>query len=143
MFNPSREDARRFFLDAWRKHRERLPLQPQEEIVTEIILQHPEYHAVLEDQEGSLTREWSEVLGETNPFLHLALHLAITEQVSIDQPAGMRERYRSLLMRLGDEHQTQHRLMHCLVEALWHMQRHSHPFDTAEYLRCIDRASRR
>lgn len=138
LFQPSRHQARRFFIDAWRKYREKHPLEPIEAMAVEHILRHPEYHRLLEDEEGSLGRDWLPEMGETNPFLHLSLHLAISEQLSIDQPAGIVARYRNLLHRLGDEHAAQHAVMDCLVEMIWQAQRYHRPLDGAAYLACLE-----
>jgi hypothetical protein len=137
MFQPSRDQARRFFIASWRKYRERHPLEPIEALAVEHILRHPEYHGLLEDEEGSLSRDWSPEMGETNPFLHLGLHLSISEQLSIDQPHGIVARYQTLLHRLGDEHAAQHAMMDCLVEMIWQAQRYDRPPDGAAYLACL------
>lgn len=142
MFQPSREQARRLFIDAWRKYRAGHPLEALEALTVEHILRHPEYHTLLKDEEGSLSRDWLPELGETNPFLHLSLHLAISEQLSIDQPAGIVARYQSLLARLGDEHAAQHAVMECLVEMIWQAQRHNLPPDGMAYLACLQAKTR-
>src|SRR5512147_118118 len=90
MFNPSRDEARRFLVDAWRKRREKLPATPLETLAADIVESHPEYHALLEADDAALATEWTPEDGETNPFLHLSLHLAIAEQLQIDQPPGLR-----------------------------------------------------
>lgn len=142
MFQPSREQARRFFVEAWRRYRVGEPLEPLQALAAELILRHPEYHALLEDAEASVEREWPPELGETNPFLHLGLHLAIAEQLSIDQPPGIRSQHRALCARLRDEHAAQHALMECLVETLWQSQRTGQPLDAAAYLACAERQAR-
>lgn len=138
LFQPSRDQARRFFITAWRKYREKCPLEPIEVMAVEHILRHPEYHSLLEDEAGSLSRDWLPEMGETNPFLHLSLHLAISEQLSINQPAGIVARYQALLKRLGDEHAAQHAMMDCLVETIWQAQRYHQPLDGAAYLACLE-----
>lgn len=138
LFQPSRDQARRFFIEAWRKYRAKQPLASIEALAVEHILRHPEYHALLQDAEGSLSREWPPELGETNPFLHLGLHLSISEQLSIDQPAGIVARYQNLLNRLGDEHAAQHAVMECLVEMIWQAQRYNRPPDGSSYLACLE-----
>lgn len=137
LFQPNRDQARRFFIEAWRKFRAKHPLEPIESLAVEHILRHPEYHGLLQDEEASLGREWLPEMGETNPFLHLGLHLAISEQLSIDQPTGIVACYRRLLERLGDEHAAQHAVMECLVEMIWQAQRHQRPPDAAAYLACL------
>lgn len=137
LFQPNRDEARRFFIEAWRKYRSQSPLQPIESLAVAHILRHPEYHGVLTD-EGATTREWFPELGETNPFLHLSLHLAISEQLSIDQPTGIVAQYQHLLELLGDEHAAQHVVMECLVEVIWQAHRYGRPFDAAAYLACLE-----
>jgi hypothetical protein len=100
MFNPSREQVRRFFCDAWKKHQEHLPLVGAEVTAADIAARHPEYHDLLADSDGALDKEWTPEGGQTNPFLHLSLHLAIHEQVSIDQPPGIRAAYEALRARM-------------------------------------------
>lgn len=142
MFNPNRDEARRFLFDAWRKHRERSILTDLEALAIDHILNHPEYHALLEDPEAHLDRDWLPEQGETNPFLHLMLHLSISEQLSIDQPPGIRGYYLKLAHRLGDEHRTQHEVMDCLAETIWQSQRSGLPPDGAAYLACLEKKAR-
>jgi hypothetical protein len=139
MFNPSRDQSRQFLFDAWRKHKERALLTDLEAMVLEHILRHPEYHPLLDDPERNLDREWRPEDGEGNPFLHLMMHLALSEQLSIDQPAGIRAHYERLLRRLGDVHDAQHACLECLVEMIWTSQRYRQPFDAAAYLACMKR----
>ncbi|HLT25337.1 MAG TPA: DUF1841 family protein [Zeimonas sp.] len=141
MFDPSRADVRRFFCEAWRKHRERLPLTPLESIARDVILLHPEYHRDLESVEEALAAEYPVEGGRTNPFLHLSLHLAIAEQLGIDQPPGIRAAWQRLSARRG-EHDATHVVMECLAETVWRAQRDSAPPDGAAYLECIERSLR-
>ena len=122
MFNPSREQVRHFFCEAWRKHRARLPLEGAEVTAADLILEHPEYHALLENPAAAIEREFTPEGGQMNPFLHLSLHLAIAEQISIDQPRGIRAIYQALRARL-DVHDAEHAILECLGEALWRAQR--------------------
>jgi hypothetical protein len=140
MFNPSRDQARQFLIDSWRKRREQLPATPLETIAADIVADHAEYHALLEAGEDAMGREWTPEQGETNPFLHLSLHLAIAEQLSIDQPPGIRAAFDSLLARRGDRHEALHAILDCLSETIWRSQRDRMPMDSAAYLDCIRRA---
>ena len=110
MFNPSREQVRSFFCESWRKHREHLVLEGVEATAADLIAQHPEYHDLLESPEAALEQEFRPEGGQMNPFLHLSLHLVIAEQISIDQPAGIRGAYTSLRKRL-DMHDAEHAIM--------------------------------
>ena len=137
MFNPTREQSREFLFDLWAKHLARTPLTPLETMALAIVLEHPEYHAVLGDRERYLDRDWRPEGGETNPFLHLAMHLAIEEQVSIDQPPGIRAAVEALTRRHGSPHAARHAVMECLAEVIWQAQRHGTGFDNAAYLDCL------
>lgn len=139
MFNPTRDQSRQFLFDLWEKHRAGAALTPLESLALSIVLEHPEYHAVLDDRERNMAREWKPEAGETNPFLHLAMHLAIEEQVSIDQPPGIRAALHELARRHGNMHDARHDVMDCLAEMIWNAQRHGTPFDNATYLDCLAR----
>ena len=139
MFNPSRDQVRQFFFDTWTKFRAGQPLTDLEAMAAEHIGGHPEYHAVLEQPERYRDRDWLPEMGETNPFLHLSMHLSIGEQISIDQPTGVKARYLALAERLGDAHAAQHAVMDCLAEMVWRAQRDNLPPDGAAYLLCIEK----
>ncbi len=139
MFNPTRDQAREFLFEVWRKHRAGEVLTPLESLTLDILAQHPEYHAVLEDRERYLDRDWKPEGGETNPFLHLQMHLAIEEQLSIDQPPGIRDAVQSLARARDSEHDARHDVMECLAEIVWHAQRYGGGFDNTAYLDCVKR----
>lgn len=139
MFAPSRDEARRFLVDAWAKRRSGQPLSPLELIAADLIALHPEYHAVIEHPERHVERDFAPEGGETNPFLHLALHLAIAEQLAIDQPHGIRAQFERLRLARDDDHQALHAILECLGEVVWQSQRHGTPPDAAVYLACLER----
>ncbi|MFO1319729.1 MAG: DUF1841 family protein [Burkholderiales bacterium] len=139
LFAPSRDQARAFMAETWRKHRDGLPLEGAETTLVKVLLRHPEYHPLLEDPQAHLTRDWLPEHGETNPFLHLSLHLAIEEQVSIDQPPGIRAAMARLRTVARDDHDALHLVMECLAEEIWHTQRHGVPFDASRYRDALDR----
>jgi hypothetical protein len=139
MFSPTRAEARRFFFETWRKYRAQAPLEGLERTAIEIILLHPKYQLLLDEQEGNLERDFAPDDGAVNPFLHLSLHLAIAEQVSIDQPRGISRAYRGLAAHAPTEHDALHRLLECLGETLWRAQRARTAPDEAAYLACIRR----
>ena len=140
MFNPSRQQVRQFFCEAWRKHRERTLLEGAEVAAADLILQHPEYHSLLENPTAALEQEFTPESGQMNPFLHLSLHLAVAEQVSIDQPPGIRSAYQALRTRL-EVHAAEHAILECLGEALWRAQRQGGAIDAVAYLDCLRRAA--
>jgi len=135
MFNPSPAQVRQFFTEAWRKHRERVVLSPLETIAVDWASQHPEYHADLENPEA-VDADYSVAHGRINPFLHLSMHLAISEQLSIDQPPGIRAAYQRLSVARG-EHAAMHAIMECLGQVLWEAQRLGTPFSNEAYLELI------
>jgi len=137
MFNPSRDQVREYFFSAWSKFKAGQPLSDLEKIAVEHISRHPEYHPVLDQPERYREREWPPELGETNPFLHLSMHVSISEQLSIDQPPGIKASYAQLRDRLGDEHEAQHAVMDCLGEMIWRAQRDRQPPDAVAYLNCL------
>ncbi|ENO87081.1 DUF1841 family protein [Thauera linaloolentis] len=122
MFNPSRDQVRSFFIEAWRKHRAREVLTPMETIAADLIGHHPEYHPIVEDPDA-IGRDFTPEDGGINPFLHLSLHLAIEEQLSIDQPPGIRAAFEAACAHRGNRHDAMHDALECLGEALFDAQR--------------------
>jgi hypothetical protein len=139
MFNPSQEDVRRFFCEAFRKQRANEVLTPLEAMAADWINHHPEYHDVLSDVEKALARDYAVASGETNPFLHLSMHLSIDEQISIDQPPGIRQAATELTLKLDSAHEAQHRIMECLGEMIWNSQRNGQPPDAMAYMDSVRR----
>jgi len=139
MFNPSRDEARRFLTDAWAKYRAGAPLSGLEKIASGLIALHPEYHATFEQPERFADRDYAPETGAINPFLHLSLHLAVAEQLAIDQPPGIRAQFERLRAARGDGHTALHGVIECLGEVLWQAQRHRAPPDGALYLACLER----
>ena len=141
LFNPTRDQVREFFFDLWAKSCAGAGLTALESMALALVMEHPEYQDVLANPGRYRDREWKPEGGETNPFLHLSLHLAIEEQVSIDQPPGIREAVRKLAAKHGSEHEARHAVMDCLAEIVWQAQRNGAPFDNAAYLDCLARRS--
>lgn len=139
MFTPSQHDVRRFFCETYRKHRSNEILTPLEAIASDWIVQHPEYADSLKDVETALTAEYPVEHGQSNPFLHLSMHLSIAEQISIDQPQGIRAAFLTLVKRIDSEHEAHHRMMECLGEMMWTSQRSGLAPDGAAYIECVRR----
>ncbi len=136
-FNPSRFDARNFLFESWNKRRSGALLTPLEDLAAQLIAKHPEYHPVLENPEGHQDQDYLPEQGVANPFLHLMMHLTIEEQLSIDQPTGIRAHFLRLTRQYDSEHEAQHRMMECLGEMLWLAQRNSTSPDAQIYLDCL------
>jgi Domain of unknown function (DUF1841) len=134
-----RTSLRRMYVEAWRKHRESLPVEPVEAQIIGVVELHPEYAPLLEPGSDALARDYTPEEGQTNPFLHMGLHLAIREQVATNRPAGIAVVHRSLAVRLGDPHAAEHAMIERLGEALWQAQRSGLPPDEAQYLESLRR----
>jgi hypothetical protein len=139
MFAPSRDDARRLFFESWRKYRLGQALTGLEKIALQVMMLHPEYHAILEEPERYLHHDYLPETGDINPFLHLSLHLAVEEQLSIDQPRGILGLYERIVQKTGSDHDAKHAVLECLGEVIWRAQRYATAPDEKTYLECLER----
>jgi len=137
MFNPTRNESRDFLFEAWRKYGANEPLTALETIAVEVIALHPEYHALLNNRDQAIEHDYAPEQGETNPFLHLSMHMAIREQIAIDQPTGVRDAHQRLAQKLDSVMDAEHEMMDCLAEMIWQAQRNKSAPDAAIYLRCL------
>lgn len=139
MFGNNRDDMRRFFLDAWRKAQAGEMLQPLEKLIADVVAAHPEYHALLADADSAIASDFSPEGGQTNPFLHMGMHITLAEQLATDRPAGIRDLYQRMTHAAGDAHEAEHRMMECLGQVLWEAQRAGRHPDERDYLACLQR----
>ena len=139
LFNPSRDEARNFLIESWRKRRANELLMPLEDLAAQLIAKHPEHHAVFENPDASQDKDYLPEYGTTNPFLHLMMHLTIEEQISIDQPPGIRAHFVRLTRKYDSEYDAQHRMMECLAEMIWQAQRDRAQPDAEVYFACLER----
>lgn len=130
----SRPELRQMYVEAWRKRRERLPIEPVEAQIADVVEAHPEYHAALEQEEATVERDYLPEDGQTNPFLHMGLHLAVRDQLATDRPPGIRAAFAALAARMSSHHAAEHVLLECLAEALWQAQSSGQPPDERAYL---------
>ena len=137
LFNPSRDEVREFFFDAWAKFKAQKPLTDLEKIGLGVMLMHQEYHRILDAPAQFKSQEYFPEFGETNPFLHMSLHLSILEQISINQPIGIAAIYEKLKLKHQDEHDAQHDILDCLAETIWQAQRNHTDLDAAQYLQLM------
>ncbi len=137
MFTHNRGQLRRTYLNAWRRAQDGVPLEPLERLIVGVIEMHPEYHAALSKPDAMLERDYSPDSGQTNPFLHMGMHIAILEQVGANRPVGIAAHYHQLLAMLGDTHEAEHRMMDLLGEMLWEAQRNGRAPDERQYLHRI------
>lgn len=141
MFGQNRQELRRFFLTSWQKRLAGDPLQPLETLVTQVIEQHPEYHRLLGD-EDRLARDFSPETGETNPWLHMGMHITLAEQLGSDRPPGIRNVYTGITRSYDNPHDAEHAMMECLGLVLWEAQRAGNQPDEQAYLACLKKLVR-
>ena len=139
MFSPSQADVRHFFCSVYSKTLANQPLEAIETIASLWIDEHPEYHADLADVDAALRTMQHAEDGNTNPFLHLSMHLSISEQCSIDQPRGIRQAVELLTHRRNSLHAAHHEAMDCLGKMIWESQRAGRPPDGDAYIACVQR----
>jgi hypothetical protein len=135
-----RDSGRTFFLEVWGKYKKKLPLEALEQMVLDVILQHSEYHVILEKDEKEISAmEFTPEMGMTNPFLHMGMHITILEQIGSNRPSGITSLYQQLLPKYPSAHDLEHRIMECLGESLWMAQRNNTLPDEAQYLEQVKR----
>jgi hypothetical protein len=141
LFNPSRDEVREFFFTTWHKFKQNLALTDLEKIALGVIHMHPEYHSILDAPLQFKHQEYFPEFSETNPFLHMSLHLSILEQISINQPIGIADTYEQLKLKYQDEHQYEHNAQHdileCLAECIWNAQHNNSALDANYYVQLL------
>lgn len=135
IFNPTREQVRDFFIQTWQKYQQKAALSAMEKIALGWMMKHPEYHAILANPEAR-SKDFTVAEGQTNPFLHLSMHIAIEEQISIDNPPGIRNAFEHLSAK-SDEHEAHHEIMECLGQVIWQAQRNRGPLDQQLYIELL------
>ena len=141
LYNPSRDQARQFLFDAWAKFKQQTNHSDLEKFAIEVIQLHPEYHVILDSPAQYMNHQYFPEMGETNPFLHLSLHLSVIEQININQPIGITQVYDKLRQQYNDSHLAQHDVLECLAETIWQAQRNSQPLDSETYLNLLKQKS--
>lgn len=137
IYTQDREQLRRFWCNAWLKAKTGKALEPLEQVIVQIVAEHPEYHAILENLEKNNNRDWLPSNSETNPFLHLSMHLALRESLSVNRPVGINEIYYALMKINQNHHHNEHRMIECLAEMLWQAQRHNALPNENNFLTCL------
>jgi len=138
MFGQNRQQLRQMYHDVWQKNQANEPLSALEAMLAQVISEHPEYHKIF-NSEASLEQEYFVEDGQTNPFLHMGLHISLHEQISTDRPIGIRQTYQQLHAKFGDAHETEHHMMECLTESLWLAQRNNLPPSESDYLTALQK----
>ena len=140
IFGQDRNEIRKMYSDAWKKHNEGLPMTPLELQIATIIDLHPEYHDDVTSED--LNKDYTPDGGKTNPFLHMGLHLGIREQVATNRPPGIASALNTLTKKCGDAHAAEHQMIDCLAETLWEAQSQNSAPDEQEYLERLHRLTR-
>ena len=143
MFNPSQSEVRTFFCAVHEKSRAGQPMEALETLASQWLREHPEYDPDMADAQAAVARVYDASDGRTNPFLHLSMHLSISEQCSIDQPHGIRQAVELHAARRDSVHAAHHEAMECLGQMLWDSQRSGRPPDGAAYIDCVQRRATR
>lgn len=139
MFVQDRNEARDYFFQVWGKHKNKLPLESLEAIISDVILEHPEYHHYLDDKETSSNSDFKPEQNETNPFLHMGMHITLKEQVSSNRPVGINQVFDQLISKSISVHDAEHKMMECLGQSLWEAQRNNALPDENNYMECLKR----
>jgi hypothetical protein len=137
MFGQDRSELRKMFFTAWRKYQNKQLMEPLEAVVAKIVELHPEYHPLLENEDAEIDKDYTPEMGQTNPFLHMAMHISIQEQLSTKRPSGIEQLYHSILKKNKDPHETEHLMMECLGKMLWEAQSQNRAPDENDYLSCL------
>src|SRR3569832_689815 len=137
VYTQNSEQQRRVFVESWRKYRANEALEPLEQLIVQAIHAHPEYHALFDWPDKLLDKDYTPVLGQSYPFLHLGLHIAVQEQVATDRLVCICALYQRLAARLDDAHAADHRIAECMAETLWSAQRAGAAPNEAAYLACV------
>ena len=136
MFGQNRQQLRQMYHDVWQKKQANKSLTALESMIAQVINEHTEYHKIF-NSDASLEQEYFVEDGQTNPFLHMGLHLSLHEQISTNRPAGIRDVYQKLQAKFGNAHDTEHQMMECLTESLWLAQRNNQAPSESAYLAAL------
>jgi len=140
IFSQDRNELRQMYRDAWRKQQNGEVLSPLDAQIAAVVDDHPEYHEFV--QKGDQDEDFTGDGGVTNPYLHMGMHLALREQVSVDRPAGVRQVFERLAARRGDSLAAEHEMMEVLAVMLWETQSAGQTFDERDYVERLKRLTR-
>ncbi|MCU7800680.1 MAG: DUF1841 family protein [gamma proteobacterium symbiont of Lucinoma myriamae] len=137
LFGQDRNQLRKVYFQSWNKFKNKLPMEPMESLIASLISQHPEYHDFFDQIEQNQDKDFTPEMGQTNPFLHLGMHISIQEQLGTQRPPEITSLYQSLCTKLGDAHEAEHQMMDCLGEMLWSAQRNNEQPNENTYIECV------
>lgn len=134
--NNDRDQMRQTICQAWQKHQAQQPLDELESALCNIIREHPEYHADLELSAENKTKDYTT---DSNPFLHIALHLSLHEQLSTNRPHGIKAIYKKLAAKYSDPHQIEHLMLDIMANLMWEAQQAGKLPDESVYLNKLEK----
>jgi hypothetical protein len=137
LFGQDRNQLRTIYFQSWAKFKNKQPMEPMESLIANLISKHPEYHNFFDHTEKNKNQDFTPEMGQTNPFLHLGMHISIQEQLGTQRPPEITQLYQSLCTKLGDAHEAEHQIMDCLGEMLWNAQRNNQQPNETTYIECI------
>jgi hypothetical protein len=134
-----RDAMRRAWRTAWQRHLRGLPLEPIQAQLVALIAAHPEYHALMNVTDAMPVEAQQDSAEATDAYLHLALHLALREQLSTDRPRGIARIHQRLGAAAGNSHAAEHRMIAVLAQTLWEAQRAARAPGEQQYLEQLQR----
>jgi hypothetical protein len=141
MQQQNRNQYREIFFTVWKKMQQQQAIDDaMETLIAQVIKQHPEYHHALSDYDKTIDKDYTPEMGDSNPFLHMSMHIGIAEQLMVDQPQGIKSLYQQLCSKLKDSHGVEHLIMECLGNIMWQSQQSNSMPDMDEYLRCVKKS---
>lgn len=144
IFSQDRSKIRQEYINVWQKANTGIPLEPLEQLIADVLREHPEYHPLFDNPDAAIDSEFYPEHGSTNPFLHMGMHIALREQVATDRPPGITDITRKLLLQYRDSHEMEHQMMEALGQVLWEAQRNNTQPDDQNYMELLrELASRR
>ena len=133
MFTSDRSKQRQYLKQAWEKYTSQEQLEPLELQLSKIVEQHPEYQNLIKN----LDSEYFPEQGNTNPYLHINLHLTLQDQITMDQPKGIRDIHSQLIVKIKDAHEVEHMMMEHIAEMIFNAQKNNAAFDIDGYIQAL------
>jgi hypothetical protein len=133
VFTSDRSKQRQYLKQAWEKYTSQEQLEPLELQLSKIVEQHPEYQNLIKN----LDSEYFPEQGNTNPYLHINLHLTLQDQITMDQPKGIRDIHSQLIVKIKDAHEVEHMMMEHIAEMIFNAQKNNAAFDLDGYIQAL------
>jgi hypothetical protein len=123
IFGDDRKQLRKMYFDVWNKAQNKKPMTPLEIQIADVIGIHPEYHQQLTaDPNDKIDKDYQTQVGESNPFLHMGLHLGLREQIATSRPQGIKQIFIQITKSVNNSHLAEHLCMDVLSQFIWEAQ---------------------